>query len=250
MDVDGDGVPDLDASRVFYLGQSFGGMHGTTFLAVEPAVRLGVLNVAGAPIVDVVRLSVPLRGLASRFLGARTPSLLNGGPAGFNENLPLRNQPPLVDTVAGADAVQEVLDRAIWIDEGGDPIGYASHVRKAPLAGVPAKSVIVQFAKGDQTVPNPATSTLIRAGDLADRTTYFRNDLAYASDPAFPKDPHTFLTRISFPPPVGTVALEAQAQVATFFASDGQTLLDPDGPGPLFETPIAGPLPEELNFLP
>ena len=35
-DVDGDGSRDLDPSRVYYFGQSFGGMYGTVFLAVEP----------------------------------------------------------------------------------------------------------------------------------------------------------------------------------------------------------------------
>lgn len=45
-------------------------------------------------------------------------------------------------------------------------------------------------------------------------------------------------------------AFDEQQQIATFFASDGQTTIDPDGSGPLFETPIAGPLPDELNFLP
>src|SRR5207253_6223449 len=32
MDVDGDGVPDLDASRIYYAGQSFGGIYGTMLL--------------------------------------------------------------------------------------------------------------------------------------------------------------------------------------------------------------------------
>jgi hypothetical protein len=41
---------------------------------------------------------------------------------------------------------------------------------------------------------------------------------------------------------------QAQAQTAAFLASDGAPPLDPDGPGPVFEMPIAGPLPEELNF--
>ena len=35
-----------------------------------------------------------------------------------------------------------------------------------------------------------------------------------------------------------------------FFASDGVLVIDPDGAGPLFEMPIALPLPEGLNFLP
>ena len=41
-----------------------------------------------------------------------------------------------------------------------------------------------------------------------------------------------------------------QTQIATFFATNGVTVIDPDGAGPLFEVPIAGPLPETLNFIP
>ena len=47
MDVDGDGTRDLDAERISYFGQSFGGIYGTKFLAVEPNVQAGVPNVAG-----------------------------------------------------------------------------------------------------------------------------------------------------------------------------------------------------------
>jgi hypothetical protein len=67
-----------------------------------------------------------------------------------------------------------------------------------------------------------------------------------------PKNPHTFLTNIappSPPSPVPTYAFEAQAQIATFFASDGATTIDPDGPGPIFETPTSM-VPEDLAFLP
>jgi hypothetical protein len=35
-----------------------------------------------------------------------------------------------------------------------------------------------------------------------------------------------------------------------FLASAGTVTIDPDGAGPLFETPIFGPLPETLNFIP
>jgi hypothetical protein len=47
MDVDGDGAGDLNSSRVYYAGFSFGGMYGALFVAVEPGVRAGVINVAG-----------------------------------------------------------------------------------------------------------------------------------------------------------------------------------------------------------
>ena len=39
MDVDGDGARDLDPARISYFGQSFGGIYGTKFLAVEPNVQ-------------------------------------------------------------------------------------------------------------------------------------------------------------------------------------------------------------------
>jgi hypothetical protein len=62
--------------------------------------------------------------------------------------------------------------------------------------------MILQFARGDQTVPNQQ------------------------------------------------FALAAQNQIATFFASDGDTVIDPDGAGPIFETPMVGPPPEDVAFLP
>jgi hypothetical protein len=117
------------------------------------------------------------------------------------------------------------------------------------MAGNAPKPVIFQFAKGDVTVPNPTTSAILRAGEFADRATYFRNDLAFAANPAVPKNPHTFLTNIANSAAVG-FAVAAQTQIARFFASNGTVVLDPDGAGPVFEVPIAGPLPETLNFIP
>jgi hypothetical protein len=109
--------------------------------------------------------------------------------------------------------------------------------------------VIIQFAKGDETVPNPTTSALLRAGGLADRATYFRNDLAYLVNPAVGKNPHVFLTNIGGAATAG-YALAAQRQIAIFFASRGLTTIDPDGAGLFFETPLQGLLPESLNFIP
>jgi len=181
------------------------------------------------------------------------PSLYNAVPnatlTSFVENMPLSGLPALVDAVPGADAIQRQLDRSIWAQAAADPVAYASHLRADPLASADPKAIIVQFAKGDQTVPNPTSSALIRAGRLEDRTTWFRNDLAFATVPGYTvRNPHTFLTSIGGAP--APYALAAQQQIATFLASDGVTTVDPDGAGPLFEVPIAGPLPEGLNFLP
>jgi dienelactone hydrolase len=258
VDVDGDGTPDLDPAKIFYTGQSFGGIYGTMFLAVEPDVHLGVPNVPGGPAIEIIRLSPFFRdslfvpGIALRNLINNPTSPTTGGLV--VENIPLRGEPARTNTVAGAMALQEFIDRSAWAAQVGDPVSYAPHVRKSPLPGVRAKSVIIQFGKGDQIVPNPTQTALVRAGGLADRTTFFRTDLFYATQPrplpasiAPPLYPHTFLNTFS-PAGAAAVSLEAQAQIATFFASGGQLTIDPDGAGPLFETPIALPLPEGLNF--
>jgi hypothetical protein len=266
IDVDGDGSVDLDAERLYYAGQSFGGIYGTIFLGVEPALKAGVPNVPGGSIIEIVRLSESFRLLGAIALATRQPPLINlpplpGVPAPFNlvfnENVPLRDQPTVINNVPGALAIAELFDRTEWVAQSGNPVSYAPFIRKDPLQGNVPKPVIFQFAKGDKTVPNPTTSAILRAGDLKDRATYFRNDLAFAANPAVPKNPHTFLTNLivvvgGVPQahPGAPYAIGAQIQIATFFASNGTVTIDPDGAGPFFETPIAGPLPETLNYIP
>jgi Bacterial Ig-like domain len=241
VDVDGNGSPDLSTSRIYYTGQSFGGIYGVELLGLEPTIRAGVPNVAGGPIAEIARLSPSFRGLVGLLLLAHTPSLYNAVPdnikfpTNFNENMPLRNLPLVVDTVPGAAAIQDYLDNSEWVQQAGNPEGWAPYI---------SKPVIFQFARGDQTVPNPTATRVIRAGNLAARTTLFRNDLAHV-DFGTSANPHTFLTNILGPG--APFALEAQNQIATFFASDGATTIDPDGAGKYFETP-SSILPEDLDF--
>jgi hypothetical protein len=154
-----------------------------------------------------------------------------------------------VNNVPGATAIAQALDRFEWVQQSGNPVSYAPLIRKSPLAGSAAKPVIVQFATGDMTVPNPTNSALLRAGELQDRATYFRNDLAFAASPGIPKNPHTFLTNIGIAA-AAPYAIAAQSQIAAFFASNGALTIDPDGPAPFFEVPVVLPLPEGLNFIP
>jgi hypothetical protein len=241
IDVDGDGSADLSRSRIYYTGQSFGGIYGTQLLGLEPDIRAGVPNVAGGPIIEVARLGV-FRLLVGLALFTRTPSLYNAPPnmpfpTSFVENIPLRNLPIVTDEVQGASAIQELVDRTEWAQQAGNPAAYAPHI---------TRPVIFQFARGDQTVPNPTTSAILRACGCASRATLFRNDLVVAAIPGAPPNPHTFLTNIANPA-VAAFALAAQNQIATFFTSDGATTIDPDGPGPYFETPTSM-VPEDLGF--
>ena len=263
MDVDGDGVPDLDPSRVYYLGYSYGAFIGALLLSAEPSVRAGVLIAPGGPMLEVVRLSPATRAsIVGPLLAARVPSLINLSGVNFDENLPLRDQPPVLNTVAGAVEIQELLDNHEWVGQGGDPVPYGVYLRRAPLRDVEPKSVIILFARGDRNVPNPTTTAVLRAGDLADRATYYRFDLFLAENPTTPpsvNDPHVLIHLVPSPflplPPevraaATAVAFAAQDQIAAFFASDGGEVIDPDGPDPLFETPIVPPLPEDVVFFP
>ena len=238
VDVDGDGTPDLSTSRIYYSGQSFGGIYGVELLGLESTIHAGVPNVAGGPIVEIARLSPSFRGLVGLSLLAR--GLYNATPVNginFNENMPFKGQPLVVDTVNGAEAIQNFLDDSEWAQQAGNPEGWAPYI---------SMPVIYQFARGDKTVPNPTASRVIHAGHLESRTTLFRNDL---TNPLFgtSSNPHTFLTNIVGPGQ--TFAYEAQDQIATFFASDGATTIDPDGALPYFETP-SSIFPEDLAFIP
>jgi dienelactone hydrolase len=263
MDVDGDGIPDLDPSRIYYWGTSFGGGLGPQLLALEPRVRAGVFSYPGgaAGRIDIIRLRPSQRGsFTGVALAARTPSLINANglrlldgvavaPPFFNENIPLRDQPPVINDVAGALAIQEVFENAEWVSEAGDAAAYAPYLRKSPLPGVPSKSVLLQVCKGDETGPNPRNMAIVRAGDLTDRTTFYRNDLAYQEDSTVPKDPHSFLGRFTSPGVTGQIGRGGQNQAAAFLASDGTNIIWPD-PSRFFEVPISLPLPVDLSFIP
>src|SRR5262249_11488492 len=161
------------------------GIYGTDFVAVEPDVGTGVLNLAGGPFFEGLRLGPDLRGtIVGAQLAARVPSLINApvitrldgvavSSPQFNENMPLRDgvplaveladgtdeiiRSPVTNTVAGAMDIQQFVDNTFWVSQGANPVAYAPHLRKDPLRGIHAKSVIFQFAKGDQTVQNPIT---------------------------------------------------------------------------------------------
>jgi hypothetical protein len=272
VDVGGDGSPDLDPSRVYYFGHSFGSYFGTVFLGVAPSVRVGVLTSPCGPD-DSTRLGD--RSTLGQLLSARIPSLINapgivsldgvsvGSPA-FNENFPLRDgfplrvlladgtsqdiQSPVINTAAGAISIQEVVENMVWVGQQGSSVAYAPHLRRDLLVGVPAKSVIYQFGKGDQVCPNPDATAILRAGDLGDRTTFYRHDVAFAENPSLPKNPHGFMVRtdiLAFRP----ISLPVQERIAVFFATDGETITQLE-PSRYFEVPIVLPLPEALNFIP
>jgi hypothetical protein len=263
MDVDGDFAADLDPARIYFQGTSAGPMVGTSFVALDPSVTAAVFTSAPGLIPEHVRWQPVRRAAMGAALQARLPSLVNAegitsidgvavaGPH-FNENKPLRDQPVVINTLPGAVAIQRALEFAEMAAESGiGPVPWAKHLRAQPLPGSYPKPILIQFAKGDQNAVNPGTTAIIREGDLADRTTFYRNDLAIAAHPgiAIPKNPHLFAGQATSPIAiVREIALGAQEQMAVFLASAGATIIRP-APLQFFETPIAGPLPETLDFI-
>ena len=122
MDINGDGVSDLDGSNINLVGLSLGGMVGTNFLAVEPTVNNGVLSAPGG-------------GIANLLSGSDTfgPVIREGlQQAGVEPFSPEYFQFLL--------AAQTVIDSA-------DPINWGAQA-------VMTNSILLQQVAGDTVVPN------------------------------------------------------------------------------------------------
>ena len=166
----------------------------------------------------------------------------------FNENLPLRNQPPLVNAVPGARAIQRLIDRVTWVGQIVSSVAIAPFIRRSPPAGGVARPSIFQFARRDLSAPIPSSMEIVRAGDLAGSTYLYRDD-RNAGDPGVVNYPHVYLGMVNAATNLASVAFGAQRQIATFFATDGKTVMQPE-PRELWESPIALPLPDDLMFTP
>jgi hypothetical protein len=210
----------------------------------------------GGPALEHRRNSPVARGVVGGWLAARTPSLLNSEyglteidgvavPAPFfNENQPLRDQPPVVNTVPGAIAIQQWLERRAWIGRSADAAAYAPLVASRP--------VLLHFARGDYRHQNPGTSEVVRAGGLAACTVQFRHDLFYPTMPpasqATPaiKQAHWWFSALGHVPQ-RPIVLDTQGQSAQFLVSGG-TVIAPMANPHYWEVPTAT-LPDTLGFI-
>lgn len=223
-DVDGDGTPELSGEGVTYAGQSFGGIYGAMLAGVDPAVSRAVLNVPGAPVLEIFRLAEVFRPVVGRLLA--DAGLLDQDAAAsgaLDEQLPGPGELPVT---AGPDAlrVQEHLSRVAWLNRSGSPETFA------PL--IEPGRVLVQVAQGDRVVPNPTAHALVQAGGLWARTALFRTDRTSLAG----LEPHAFLLdQGAFWVP----GIQGLAQAATFLV-EGR-VVDPDADGDAWEVPVDDP---------
>jgi hypothetical protein len=137
-----DGVPDLDPTRVLYIGVSFGAVLGATALSLAPEARAGCLTVGGGHLASIMRDSPTFR-LLMRSL--EPPDATDAGRARF-------------------------MVMAQGLVDPGDPVNYAPFVAGRALDGVPGwrgTDILLQEVKDDNIIPNDATAALARSLGLA-----------------------------------------------------------------------------------
>ncbi len=128
-----------DGKEAYYFGVSNGGIQGAAFMALQPDIVRGVLNVPGGPWTVLINRSVDF---------AKLQVFLNG-----------LLQDPIDQQVAIA------LTQSEW--DYTDPSTFAPHLLSSPLPGSPAKRILVQESIGDAQVANVATRILARTMHLS-----------------------------------------------------------------------------------
>ncbi len=138
FDADADGTPDLDPTRLAYLGVSLGGIMGAAPLALTDAFGAGVLVVPGGRVSAIISDSATFAPLITALRPSGTT------PGDVARTFPL---------------LQTLLER-------GDAASYGPHVfadRLTPGGSTRVPSVLVGVVLDDDTVPNVANYTLARA---------------------------------------------------------------------------------------
>jgi hypothetical protein len=127
---------DVDQSRLFYDGNSQGGIMGGALTALAPDFDRAVLGVPGMNYSTLLRRSVDFDLYAhGNIEGADTP-------LGLYDSYPNELERPLLLSL-----IQLLWDRA-------EANGYAHHISSDPLPGTPAHRVLMHVAFGDHQVAN------------------------------------------------------------------------------------------------
>ncbi len=132
------GMELIDATQVFYLGGSLGGIMGNTFMAYDPNILRGALGVPGGAWTMLFERSIAWSPLRTAAQGSYTNPLEYQSLIHF---LGMRMEPY-------------------------DPITTAGRVVRDPLPGTPGKQILVYEAIGDCLVSNYSTETVVRTMGL------------------------------------------------------------------------------------
>lgn len=133
-----DGIPDLDTSRILYIGHSFGSVQGSTIMALAPEITHSVWNVGGDGLMKLLRDSGTFGLLVNSF---RPPNTPDGALGRFFA------------------VSQAVVDP-------GDPLNYSRFCALEELPGTTGgkpRDILLQVVLNDTIVPNSSSEALARA---------------------------------------------------------------------------------------
>jgi len=149
---DAAGTSLIDASHLYYDGNSQGGIMGGALTALAPDFTRSVLGVPGMNYSTLLQRSTDFTAYAEgKLLGAVSDSLADvDTPFGLYDNYPNELERPLVFAL-----LQMLWDR-------GEANGYAHHITTDPLPNTPAHTVLLHEAFGDHQVANVTTEVETR----------------------------------------------------------------------------------------
>jgi hypothetical protein len=154
---DGAGNSLIDATRLFYDGNSQGGIMGGSLTALAPDFDRSVLGVPGMNYSTLLQRSTDFTAYAEgKLLGAVDSSLEDvDTPFGLYDNYPNELERPLLFAL-----MQMLWDR-------GEANGYAHHITSDPLPNTPVHTVLLHEAFGDHQVANVTTEVEARTLGLS-----------------------------------------------------------------------------------
>jgi hypothetical protein len=227
----------INRTRLFYDGNSQGGIMGGSLTALAPDFNRAVLGVPGMNYSTLLQRSSDFDPMYSQFLYPNYPNEL---------------ERQLIFSL-----MQTLWDR-------GEANGYAHHMTYKPYANTPAHTVLLHEAFGDHQVANVTTEVEARTIDAFLRTPsldpgrHSDNPSFYGIPqvPAFPFNGSAFVVwdsgsptppTTNTPPRAGADPhshprsdVKARIQKSDFLQING-ALTDPCGPGPCYANGYTGP---------
>ena len=134
----------IRTGRLYYDGNSQGGIYGGTVVAVSPDLDRGVLGVPGMNYAVLLERSSDYKARA--------------GEVGYSTALEA-SYPDAAERALILSLTQMLWDR-------GDSNGYALHLTKDPLPNTPAHEVLLQVGYGDHQVANVTADVMARSGGM------------------------------------------------------------------------------------
>jgi len=172
---DSAGTPLIDRTRLFYDGNSQGGIMGGALTALAPDLTRAVLGVPAMNYSTLLERSSDFAPYAEgRLLGALSESLeAIDTPFGLYDNYPSHLERPLIFGL-----MQMLWDR-------GEANGYAHHMTTDPLPNTPAHTVLMHPAFGDHQVTNAAAEVEARTIGASIHQPALAPGRHYAVDPYY-----------------------------------------------------------------